>query len=129
MSNQTTIWTLRSGLSSDLKEELHYRDKPTGLALFVAFLKKADINMKAYQAENPHRHRPTPVHKPAPRRSAHIATTTPAHASHTPGRQFPMDVSAGCRQVSQHKNDARLREGRCFCCGGIEHMSSTCGAK
>lgn len=40
-----------------------------------------------------------------------------------------MDISAGHPQVSQQERDARMREGHCFYCGGVDDMSSACPAK
>lgn len=62
MTEETKIWTLRGGLSPGLKEEMRYRDKPTTLPAFITLLKKTDIKMKPYKAENHHHH-----HRPCPK--------------------------------------------------------------
>lgn len=97
MTEETKIWSLRSGLSPGLKEETRYRDEPTTLPLFIDLLKKADIKMKAYQAENTHRrshHAPTPT---AP---------APTHASHTPGGSPWTSPQAAARYPSRKETPA-----------------------
>lgn len=84
------------------------------------FLQMADVKMKAYQAENAHRHRNAPpahVARPVP-----IASIAPA----MPVSSDIMDLTASRRQVSPQERDARLHQRRCFYCGGIGHMSSIC---
>lgn len=85
-SEETKIWTLRAGLSPGLKVEIRYQDEPTDPALFINLFQNADMKMKAYQAENSHRHLPAPT--PAPTRQPAPPTApapTPTHASHAPG--------------------------------------------
>ncbi|KAL0630947.1 hypothetical protein Q9L58_010202 [Maublancomyces gigas] len=52
MTEETKIFTLQSGLSPSLKEDIRFWDEPEEMVEFVKLLKKADCKMQSYQAQN-----------------------------------------------------------------------------
>lgn len=103
MTEEIKIWSLRTGLSPSLKDEIMFRDEPTHLPDFITLLKKADIKMKSYHPDpaNRHSHAPGPAPRPAP---APVTTAS----SFAPGRPVPIDLSAGGSQASQQERDAKM---------------------
>lgn len=75
MTDPSKIFSLRAGLLVELKEEFWYRDQPTTLPEFIALLKRADIKMRAHQADTRRPHGSTARRLLAPL-SPHLPTLT-----------------------------------------------------
>lgn len=67
MTDSSKIFTLRSGLSPGMKEEIRYRDKPEDMKGFVALLKQVDLKIRVNLADTTHRpHTPIAPQAPPP---------------------------------------------------------------
>lgn len=127
MTDLTKIFTLRAGLSSELKDELLHRDEPTDLTEFIKMLKKVDIKIRAHRAENQGQSgsrappvRPSPPGRPT--RPASPNSRLPRPWRTRPDGSLlcsagpPPNLSAGKRSTPKRRPLFLLRRSRAHVC-------------
>src|SRR5258705_1170000 len=114
--------TLRRGLAYRLQNDLVTVDKdPDTIVSFVALCNKLDTKRRALQSNS---RLQAPRHTPQVTPSSVAETVTATTSSGTaPG---PMDLSANRRRLSPEERTRWLAEGRCYRCGGMNHVARNC---
>src|SRR5258706_8461377 len=94
---------------------------PNTIASFVALYNKLDTKRRALQSNS---RLQAPRHTPQVTPSSVAETVTATTSSGT--ALGPMDLSANRRRLSPEERTRRLAEGRCYRCGGMNHVARNC---